>query len=103
MQNESVISAVHSCEVINAGKKVATQGYPLNGSNVLYAETYRKYKCNQVLSNFEKKVMYQTNSGDSVFRGPRAIRNHRKKLYEEKTAKDANGVSEVDREFKKEV
>lgn len=34
------------------------KGYRVNGIDIIKAETYREYKANLVLSQFERKIVY---------------------------------------------
>lgn len=50
LQNQPEPCPVLSAIVVNAGKRVAQQGYKVLGSEILQADTYRSYKASVVLS-----------------------------------------------------
>lgn len=50
-------TAVLSCCLIQAGDRRAVRGYRVKGHEVINADTYREFKANLVLSQFEKDVV----------------------------------------------
>jgi hypothetical protein len=92
-------TAVLSCCVINSGDRRAQRGFRIKGNEVIVADSYRKYKANLVLSQFNKKIVQDE---EGKFRGPKAmLRMRLENLEKYNVETDEKGLTFVERDFKR--